>query len=40
MSRHDVCVIVPVYNKAPTVATTVSDLLPHFDDVVCVRRLP
>ncbi len=36
MSMHDVCVIVPVYNEALTVATTVSDLLQTFDDVVCV----
>jgi len=33
---HDVCVIVPVYNEATTVATTVSDLLQTFTDVVCV----
>jgi len=32
----DVCVIVPVYNEALTVARTVSDLLQTFDHVVCV----
>ena len=32
----DVCVIVPVYNEARTVATTVSDLLQTFDHVVCI----
>ena len=36
MSEHEVCVIVPVYNEAQTVATTVSDLLEHFAHVVCV----
>ena len=36
MSNDDVCVIVPVYNEALTVATTVSDLLASFDHVVCV----
>ncbi len=36
MSKHEVCVIVPVYNEAQTVATTVSDLLEHFPHVVCV----
>jgi len=33
---QDVCVIVPVYNEAVTVATTVSDLLQIFEHVVCV----
>lgn len=33
---NDVCVIVPVYNEAFTVATTVSDLLQSFVHVVCV----
>ena len=33
---QDVCVIVPVYNEALTVAMTVSDLLQTFDHVVCV----
>jgi polyprenyl-phospho-N-acetylgalactosaminyl synthase len=32
----DVCVIVPVYNEALTVARTVSDLRQTFDHVVCV----
>ena len=36
MSMDDVCVIVPVYNEALTVARTVSDLLQTFDHVVCV----
>lgn len=36
MSMDDVCVIVPVYNEARTVATTVSDLLQTFDHVVCI----
>ena len=36
MSMQDVCVIVPVYNEAPTVAKTVSDLLQTFDHIVCV----
>ena len=36
MSMQDVCVIVPVYNEAPTVAKTVSDLRQTFDHVVCV----
>ena len=36
MSMHDVCVIVPVYNEALTVARTVSDLLQTFDHVVCI----
>jgi glycosyltransferase involved in cell wall biosynthesis len=36
VSMDDVCVIVPVYNEALTVATTVSDLLRRFDHVVCV----
>lgn len=36
MSNPDVCVIVPVYNEALTVATTVSDLLQSFAEVVCV----
>ena len=36
MSMQDVCVIVPVYNEALTVAKTVSDLLQTFDHVVCV----
>lgn len=36
MSIKDVCVIVPVYNEARTVATTVSDLLVSFEQVVCV----
>jgi glycosyltransferase involved in cell wall biosynthesis len=36
VSMDDVCVIVPVYNEALTVATTVSDLLQSFDHVVCV----
>jgi len=36
VSMDDVCVIVPVYNEAPTVASTVSDLLQTFDHVVCV----
>ncbi len=36
MTMDDVCVIVPVYNEAFTVATTVSDLLQAFDHVVCV----
>lgn len=36
MSMDDVCVIVPVYNEALTVARTVSDLLETFDHVVCV----
>ena len=36
MSRDDVCVIVPVYNEALTVAATVSDLLQEFAHVVCV----
>jgi glycosyltransferase involved in cell wall biosynthesis len=33
---QDVCVIVPVYNEALTVAKTVSDLLQTFDHVVCI----
>ena len=33
---QDVCVIVPVYNEAVTVARTVSDLLQTFEHVVCV----
>jgi glycosyltransferase involved in cell wall biosynthesis len=33
---EDVCVIVPVYNEASTVAVTVSDLLQRFEHVVCV----
>jgi glycosyltransferase involved in cell wall biosynthesis len=33
---HDVCVLVPVYNESQTVATTVSDLLQTFSEVVCV----
>jgi len=36
VSMDDVCVIVPVYNEALTVSTTVSDLLHTFDHVVCV----
>lgn len=36
MSIDDVCIIVPVYNEAQTVATTVSDLLQSFDHVVCI----
>lgn len=36
MSNTDVCVVVPVYNEAVTVATTVSDLLLSFEHVVCV----
>ncbi len=36
MTMDDVCVIVPVYNEAFTVATTVSDLLQTFDHVVCI----
>lgn len=36
MPKPEVCVIVPVYNEAQTVAITVSDLLEHFADVVCV----
>lgn len=36
MSLKDVWVVVPVYNEARTVATTVSDLLAVFDHVVCV----
>jgi glycosyltransferase involved in cell wall biosynthesis len=33
---QDVCVIVPVYNEAFTVAKTVSDLLQTFEHVVCI----
>ena len=36
VSMQDVCVIVPVYNEAVTVATTVSYLLQIFEHVVCV----
>jgi glycosyltransferase involved in cell wall biosynthesis len=36
VSMDDVCVIVPVYNEALTVARTVSDLRQSFDHVVCV----
>jgi len=36
VSMQGVCVIVPVYNEALTVARTVSDLLQTFDHVVCV----
>ena len=36
MSNDDVYVIVPVYNEATTIATTVSDLLESFRHVVCI----
>ena len=36
MSLNDVWVVVPVYNEATTVATTVSDLLSTFEHVLCV----
>lgn len=36
MSLNDVWVVVPVFNEARTVATTVSDLLSTFEHVVCV----
>ena len=36
MTLNDVWVVVPVYNEARTVATTVSDLLSTFAHVVCV----
>ncbi len=36
MSLNDVWVVVPVYNEATTVATTVSDLLSTFPHVLCV----
>jgi glycosyltransferase involved in cell wall biosynthesis len=36
MPHGDVCVVVPVFNEAATVATVVSDLRRRFDQVVCV----
>lgn len=36
MPNDDVCVLVPVYNEAASVAAVVADLRTHFEHVVCI----
>lgn len=36
MPNDDVCVLVPVYNEAASVAAVVADLKKHFEHVVCI----